>query len=242
MAQSVYEFSYTLRKQLKEKIVTVLLCIIAVLIFMHLIFTFIFSPVFVRTESMEPEIAKQSAVFMKPVGIQRPFVFNIKTIKRGDIVKIAPLIENERSFFQKTVDIVTNYITFQQYKPFSKNSSHVNSSAIYRVVGMPGDTIYMKKYVLYVKPKDGVHFLSEYEVSNVNYETIISQVPVNWDTSIGIQGDFSEITLEKDQYFLLCDNRVSYIDSRIFGAVNAEQITGVAKWQYYPFNSMQLLP
>lgn len=191
---------------------------------------------------MEPEIVKQSALFMKPVGAQRPFVFNIKTIKRGDIVKIAPLIENERSLLKKTVDTVTNYISFQQYKPFSQNTSHVNSSAIYRVVGMPGDSIFMKQYVLYVKPQDGLHFLSEYEVSNVNYETSISQIPTNWDTSIGIQGDFSEIILGKDQYFLLCDNRVSYIDSRIFGAINAEQITGVAKWQYYPLKSMHLLP
>ena len=58
---------------------------------------------------------------------------------------------------------------------------------------------------------------------------------------MGAQGKTEPITLAKDEYFVLCDNRISAFDSRLFGTVKASEISGKAVFQYYPFTDIKKL-
>ena len=54
---------------------------------------------------------------------------------------------------------------------YLENSDFPNkNNQLRRVIGMPGDIIYMRDYVLYVKPAGEKHFLTEFEIIEKNYE------------------------------------------------------------------------
>ena len=59
---------------------------------------------------------------------------------------------------------------------------------IRRVVGLPGDTIYMRDYVLYIKPRGEKYFLTEFELAEKSYNVNVSTNPAGWDNSIGVIG------------------------------------------------------
>ena len=83
-------------------------------------------------------------------------------------------------------------------------------------------------------------YLSEFEVSSKDYEVSVYSVPVEW-AGLGISGNFDNKILGKDEYFVLADNRIEGIDSRVYGVVDASRIKGVAVWKFFPFNKMKLL-
>ena len=53
--------------------------------------------------------------------------------------------------------------------------------------------------------------------------------------------DFSYVVGE-DAYFVLGDNRVDSLDSRIFGEVSKDNIDGVTSFAIFPFSSFGSIP
>jgi signal peptidase I len=100
----------------------------------------------------------------------------------------------------------------------------------------------MNDYVLHIKPAGAEHFLNEFEQCETQDYTIrVAELPAGWDTTIGIAGFFPEMTLKDDEYFLLCDNRTSSSDSRIWGVVNGSQVIGRVLLRYFPFDTFSRL-
>ena len=110
-----------------------------------------------------------------------------------------------------------------------------------RVVGMPGDTIYIDRYVVFIKPENQSHFLTEFEVTSSKYNAKILVPPALWDTDFGAKSSVSKITLGPDEYYVLGDDRLSAADSRLWGPVKESQIMGKALLQYFPFSKFKLL-
>lgn len=84
---------------------------------------------------------------------------------------------------------------------------------IKRIVGLPGEKIEYKDGKLYINDK-----VVKDKYNNDNTE------------------DFFSITLDKNQYFVLGDNRGNSVDSRIVGPINKNKILGRAKLTLFPFN------
>ncbi len=90
---------------------------------------------------------------------------------------------------------------------------------IKRIVGLPEEKI---------KILNGYVFVNGQQLENdYGYQTNIS----------GIAN--KELVLEDNQYFLLGDNRNCSIDSRIWGAINLDQIKGIVIYRFFPFWKMQ---
>lgn len=85
---------------------------------------------------------------------------------------------------------------------------------IKRVVGLPGDTVAVVKGVLYVNN-------IKYDESYLSKECITRFM----DSSF-------MVTVEEDEYFVMGDNRDNSRDSRSFGCVPRDTITGVAIWHF----------
>ena len=95
----------------------------------------------------------------------------------------------------------------------------------------------MKDFILYIKPKNGEHFLTEFEVAENDYNIKIENLPENWDSSLPFSGTYPQITLQEGQYFVLCDNRIASNDSRLWGPMQVEsQIKGRILMRYWPFS------
>ena len=113
-----------------------------------------------------------------------------------------------------------------------------NSPLIRRVVGLPGDTVYVKDYIVYIKPANSSHFLTEFEVTEKKYEISTESANPKNEINIDLLKDCKEYTLDKNEYFVMCDNRSSSIDSRLWGKVNASEIKGKVLCRYFPFTKI----
>lgn len=85
---------------------------------------------------------------------------------------------------------------------------------IKRVIGMPGETVQITDNKIYVNDK----------VLEENF-------------GVGITYDIDKVTLKDDEYFVLGDNRIISMDSRVFGTINKEEIKGTTNFVLYPFKS-----
>jgi len=94
-----------------------------------------------------------------------------------------------------------------------------SKSYIKRIIGLPGDTVWIDKGTVYVNGKR----LSE------------PYVPVDYRDT---QTLAHAITIEPDHYFVLGDHRSSSNDSRAWGTVERKDIYGKAVFVYWPLDKM----
>ena len=225
-------FSYQIKKERRRRTGFVILFFICLYIFINLVITFLIYPVRQNSVSMIPDVPEKSVVMVSPVA---------GNYERGDVVLLDSRYSRKNNFFISQVDRLVRFFTAQQISLFEHNEVPSSKSHIRRVVGMPGDTIYMRDYVLYIKPAGERHFLTEFEIVEEPYNVTFYVPPADWDTEIGVKGSFDEITLGYNEYFVLADNRKSSDDSRLWGAVKKDEITAKVIMCYFPFRNFKFL-
>jgi len=126
---------------------------------------------------------------------------------------MAPLLsDQERIFINKFVyrfepiqrgDVVVFWYPLDRSKSFIK-----------RVIGLPGETVEIRRGTVYVDDK------------------IVPEpyVPAQYEDL----SDFGPVRVPKDSYFVMGDHRVSSNDSRVFGPVADRYIYGRAVFAYWP--------
>lgn len=90
-----------------------------------------------------------------------------------------------------------------------------NEKIIKRVIGLPGETVAIKKGKIYVNDK------------------VIDDKYAYGETS-----DYDKVTLEDDEYFILGDNRLISKDSRYFGPIKKSEIKGKIVFRLFPFTKI----
>ena len=180
---------------------------------------------------MIPDVAEKSVVMVSPIA---------GNYQRGDLVLLEPRYSKKNNFFLSQADFFVRFFTAQQLSLFEENNLPSSKSHIRRIVGMPGDTIYMRDYVLYIKAAGERHFLTEFEIVEEPYNVTFYVPPADWDTEIGVKGSFEEITLGYNEYFLLADNRKASDDSRLWGPVKKDEISAKVLMCYFPFRNFKL--
>jgi signal peptidase I len=104
---------------------------------------------------------------------------------------------------------------------------------------LPGDIIKMQDFILYVKPQGAEEYVIEFELSaksyEINRESLEGFYPPTWQENFPLSGDFAEIKLANDEYFVLGDNRVFSSDSRSWGPIPFDNILSKVIFRYWPF-------
>ena len=239
MASNVYDFSFELKKNLQKKITFVILLIFTFFLVFSLIFSFLLFPSRIKSEAMAPQMGANSFVYVYRTDLTGRLFWQLKNLNRGDVVYIEPYQAPKLSVQKKIVNLFTKFFTFQLYSAYSPENEFSGTPSFRRVVGLPGDTIYMKNYILYIKPADSNHFLTEFELAKKGYETDLSE-EVSHDLRIGAAGIMDEMVLGDDEYFVLADNRISHLDSRFYGPVKEHYIKGKVLFKYFPLNRLPL--
>ena len=225
-------FSYQMKKERRRRIGFVILFFICLYIFINVVISYLIYPVRQNSVSMIPDIPEKSVVMVSPVA---------GNFERGDVVLLESRFSPKKNFFISQVNRLVRFFTAQQISLFEHNDLPSSKSHVRRVVGMPGDTIYMRDYVLYIKPAGERHFLTEFEIVEEPYNVTFYVPPADWDTEIGVKGSFDEITLGYNEYFVLADNRKSSDDSRLWGAIKKDEIAAKVLMCYFPFRNFKLL-
>ena len=231
-----YKFtSYTERRTKRFKILRICFIVFLIFILYQLISSYIITTYRIQADTMQPTFSSGDMI------ITTPFYSAQKDIERGTLVTVKPIEQPQQSFLKQTAQKVVAFFTFQLINPFASKQPSQAKPFLRRVIGIPGDTIYMESFVLHIKTKNSTHFLTEFEVMDNDYNVRIENLPENWDTSLPFSGAYPEITLKEGEYFVLCDNRSASSDSRLWGPLQAAtQINGRILIRYWPFSRIAL--
>lgn len=230
MNRQLYEYSYELRKQRKRKFLFFIVYFCLIYFLINLIFSFLIFPVRQLSTSMVPDFPENSVSFVTPIN---------KVLNRGDVVLLKNKVNEQKNVFEKIWHNISLFFTAQQYDSYANKAYPDTNNQIRRVVGLPGDEIYMTDYVLYIKPSGEKHFLTEFELSKKAYNLTFVTPPAGWNGSVGVKGSFDPIILGNDQYFVLGDNRIAVSDSRLWGSISKKDIRGRILVKYFPLNSIK---
>ena len=93
-------------------------------------------------------------------------------------------------------------------------SAHASEDFIKRVIGLPGDKVAVKDHVTYVNGQP------------LNEPYLLDKP----------RQDFGPVTVPQDSLFVMGDNRNNSDDSRDWGFLPKENVTGRALFRYWPLN------
>ena len=232
MEKNIYAISYKLKRELQHKILSVTGFILFFFVIVSFLMTFIIFPVANKSDSMSPDIPSGSYEFVSPL---------LKNPERGDVILMHNYSSGRVGPFKRFLQTVALFVSLRKWQPFEENPVSGTRPVLRRVVGMPGDTVYIDRYVMFIKPAGENHFLTEFEVCDSKYNAKILVPPANWDSDFGAKASIHQITLGADEYFVLGDDRLSAADSRMWGPVKHSQIVGKALVLYFPFGKFKFL-
>src|SRR5437667_12111909 len=169
----------------------------------------------VSIHSLRKEIRVWTRDLLIAIGLALVIIVFLYQPVKVEGTSMAPLLsDQERIFINKFVyrfepiqrgDVVVFWYPLDHSKSFIK-----------RVVGLPGETVEIRRGAVYV---DGKNIPEPY-------------VPAQYEDL----SDFGPVRVPKDSYFVMGDHRVSSNDSRVFGPVDSQFIYGRAVFAYWPFD------
>lgn len=104
-----------------------------------------------------------------------------------------------------------------------RNPQNQSQRFIKRIIGLPGETVELKEGRVMISKDSEKFFLDE-----------AVYLPIFVPTNPRI---FESITLKKDEYFVLGDNRANSSDSRVFGTLPRQNIIGRVVFRAWPFTA-----
>lgn len=223
-------FSYS-EKITRRKLFLALIFIFAITVLVYHIFSdSVIKTYRLETNSMEPSL-KNGEIVVGSLGVKA------ETLKRGDLIFKKPNFKGSLNIFQKAINKVFSLFTAKTYMPFDEYKNSLISGSVFRVIGLPGDTIYMNDYIAYIKPAGSEIFLTEFELTKQNYNIQTIKLPSDWTSEMPFSDSTENFVLGNDEFFLLTDNRVTGLDSRLSGPCNKSQIEAKIIWVIFPFKS-----
>ncbi|OEG15710.1 signal peptidase I [Enterococcus quebecensis] len=152
------------------------------------------------------------------------FLLNIRT-HYVDGESMMPTLQNKDKLLIFKTQKIDRY-AIVTLKPKNKP----NEMYIKRVIGMPGDVIWLDKGDLYIN-----HQIQKKPSSLKEGQLPDGTIKVNIDPLVSMELSAKE-KIPDDYYFVMGDNRNNSLDSRKFGLVNKDQIEGKLALRYTPIN------
>ncbi|MDR0448019.1 MAG: signal peptidase I [Treponema sp.] len=154
--------------------------------------------------------------------------------RRGQIVLVDRSVGKGKPVLQTVFDWFVRFFTLQRYSLFPKD----DILFVKRVVGLPGDTVSMSNYIIRVIPAGENYEYTEFELAERDYIPELPQQSLQWDESIPFSGSMDSMVLQKEQCFVISDDRSVTNDSRTWGPVPADSIIARVLVRYWPLTRL----
>ena len=136
-----------------------------------------------------------------------------------------------------------------QSPPQSDQPEDPTPTLVKRVIGMPGDTIYMRKGLVYINGVPHPHTHAAQDASEDGTESSYSGPIFDWQHKAEIKGsrfgpppvrptldDWGPLLVPAEHYMMLGDNRHNSKDSRYWGFVPRNNVRGEPIFVYYSYD------
>ena len=202
--------------------------ILLVLLVVSLVRALLIQTYRVDSTSMQPILVPGDRIVSFPLPVGAVTIFGklprLTDTERGEMVIVSPdPFPTENPWFL-VWDSVARFFTFQYYSPMdSRYGDDAASPGVYRVIGLPGDTIRRKGTLFDIRPAGTSTFSNEFALAKGSYA--LSGIASDPRVSI-IAGYSAEQTLAANQYFVACDDRSLLAGAALWGPIGSERIVG----------------
>ena len=211
---------------------------------LYLIISSMFLSTFqVESGSMLPFLEPKDRIFVSPLTYGARFLFfsarlpAVREPARGDVVVIRSPMYTKPNLPLSILEPFLRFFSFQRGSAVRDVSGRrIPAYMIKRIVAIPGDTIKMSEFNVYIEPESSNTYAEEQELIPQTYTTIITGLPEGWAKEFPFSGELPPVTLEEEQYFLLGDNRQDSSDSRSWGPLSRDQLLGKVIYRYWPLS------
>ena len=157
-------------------------------------------------------------------GVTFVFRFAIMPIK-VDGSSMYPTLQDQDYAFMSRIDL--NHI--ERFDIVTLNCKKLGNIIIKRVIGLPGEKIVYKDDQLYVdNQKIEENFLDKNYIKKVKKEYNVSCFTEDFEYTVGV-----------DEIFVLGDNRLNSLDSRLLGCFKEKDILSKKGFVLFPFKNMK---
>ncbi|MFP4375476.1 MAG: signal peptidase I [Spirochaetales bacterium] len=199
---------------------------------------------FVRTVeqqsiSMRPTIDTGDRLILVPMiyGSRLPLfgarLPGFRAPERGDLIAVRPAYMQDYGFGSRLADPVSRFATGQE-RSIVGRADWRSRLQVKRLIGLPGDTIRIERFVAFVKPAGQEEFVNEFALSGRAYSVRDAARPGAWQDTDFFGGAHGEVELGEDEYFVLSDDRTIGLDSRHWGVVQKDDIHGKLWLRIWP--------
>ncbi len=245
MIGSVERYASSTRKKRAGIFGSRTLRVVLVALILYIIVSRLFVSTYrIDSVSMNPTLRPAERVLVSPLsyGPRIPFTLirlpGLEKPRRGDIVVLRPPFSAEQPGLRSIFEPFVNFFSFQKatlYRDYG--GGREDMLMVKRVVGVPGDTIFLRGFMAAIRPSGGAQFVPESDLAASPYEPRTAFAPKNWRQGLPFSGDSAETVLGADEYFVLGDNRPDSSDSRSWGVVRGQQILAKVILRYWPPSS-----
>lgn len=192
-----------------NKILEWSLCVILAVILSVIIRYYLVTPAKVKQSSMNPTLIEGQRIILNRMD---------KEYRRGDIVTFEAPNQLNKNIELLNPIAIYNYSPDNWFEHLTYKVLELNKiSYIKRIIGIHGDKIQIQ---------DGRVYLNGEELKEgyLGEDVITSQC------------NYNDIIVPAGCVFVMGDNRIGSVDSRVFGCIPIEKIEGKVSFRYWPLN------
>ncbi|MEM5947792.1 signal peptidase I [Spirochaetia bacterium 38H-sp] len=229
MKSSTYFVSMEERK--RQRVVLRIKRFLLALIIFNIITMLFIRTYKISSSIMEPSIEQDSILLVSPVVYGPRFfginLFPVSSPKRGDVIVFLSPFWNKMN---PVLDFFNSIIDYVSAGNLHMGESWEGKYQVRRIIGIPGDLIYIKDNIAYIKPRDNTDFIREDLLINYKFKLSDNDKKLYFDDFFSYLNN--SIKLQKGQYFVLSDNRNMVMDSRVYGPISFDSIRGKIIWNF----------
>jgi len=223
------------KRKMLERIVLVILAVGLV----HALFLQSFE---VDSRVMQPTLIKGDRVLSFPLPVGAVTLFGklppLSNITRGELIIVTPDRIPTESWWFRTWDGLVRLFTFQFISPFSSRyGKDFASPGVYRVIGLPGDTLRRKESIYEIRPQGASGFSKEFGLSESSYSLTAAAVSSAMDQTRHAPAEYS---LGANEFFIACDDRSAFLGSPLWGPIDSKRIIGRVVAVFWPLHRMKI--